>query len=138
MTWFSEGLPPDQAIPWEVWLPPLFWWITFIGALLTVSFCLVAIVRLQWIDRERIVFPLAQIRLEMIASPSDDRKLPALMRAKIFWVGFSIPFLVVSWNIVSYFLLTFPEIPLKRSGKQKILKMHSSGPLRRANSPIRY
>ncbi|HAA76167.1 TPA: hypothetical protein DCE37_13710 [Candidatus Latescibacteria bacterium] len=83
------------------------------------------------------MFPLAQIRLEMIASPSDDRKLPAFMRSKIFWVGFSIPFLVVSWNIVSYFLLTFPEIPLKGSGKQKILKMHSSGLLRRANSPIR-
>jgi hypothetical protein len=65
---------------------------TFIGALLTVCFCLVAVLRRQWIDRERIVFPLAQIPIDMVESSGDGQKMPAFMRGKIFWAGFAIPF----------------------------------------------
>lgn len=113
MTWFYEGLPADQSIPWSVWLPPLFWWMTFIAALLTVCFCLVAVLRRQWIDRERIVFPLAQVPMEMIADSDDRSLLPAFMRGRIFWFGFAIPFTIVMWNIISYFLPTFPEVALQ-------------------------
>ncbi len=112
MTWFYEGLPSDQSIPWSAWVPPLFWWMTFIGALLTVCFCLVAILRRQWIDRERIVFPLAQVPLDMIEASDDGLKMPAFMRSKIFWVGFAIPFCIVLWNVSGFFLPTFPQFPL--------------------------
>ena len=112
MTWFYEGLPSGQSIPWSVWLPPLFWWMTFVAALLTVCFCLVAVLRRQWIDRERIVFPLARIPLDMVYASNDDRKMPAFMRQKIFWVGFTIPFSIVLWNVIGFFLPTFPKFPL--------------------------
>lgn len=115
MTWFYEGLPSDQTIPWSVWIPPLFWWMTFIAALLTVCFCLVAILRRQWIDRERVVFPLAQVPLDIIEASDDGRKMPAFMRTHIFWIGFAIPFTIVSWNIVSYFIPTFPTFPLNNT-----------------------
>ena len=112
MTWFYEGLPSDQTIPWSVWIPPLLWWMSFIAAVLVVCFCLVAILRRQWIDRERIVFPLAQVPLDMVEASGDGRKLPAFMRGGIFWVGFSIPFTIVIWNITGFFLPTFPQFPL--------------------------
>jgi hypothetical protein len=112
MTWFYEGLPSDQSIPWSVWIPPLFWWMTFIASLLIVCFCLVAILRRQWIDRERIVFPLAQVPLDMVEASGDGRKMPAFMRSPIFWVGFAIPFTIVMWNVIGFFLPTFPQFPL--------------------------
>jgi hypothetical protein len=113
MTWFYEGLPANQSIPWSVWIPPLFWWMTFIGSVLVVCFCLVAILRRQWIDRERIVFPLAQVPLDMVESSGDDRKMPAFMRTKIFWVGFALPSSIIFWNITGYFIPTFPTFLLK-------------------------
>ena len=70
MTWFYEGLPSGQTIPWSAWVSPLFWWMSFIGALLVVCFCTVVVLRRQWIDRERIVFPLAQV---LLIPPFPDR-----------------------------------------------------------------
>lgn len=115
MTWFFEGLPSDQTIPWNVWIPPLFWWVGFFAALMTVCFCLVSILRRQWIDNERIVFPLAQVPLTMIESSDDTSKMPAFMRNKLFWLGFALPMVIVLWNVIGYFLSTFPTIALKNN-----------------------
>ena len=113
MAWFFEGLPAGQSVPWSVWLTPLFWWMSFIGALLAVCFCLVVILRRQWIERERIVFPLAQVPLEMVRESDGSGRMPAFMRGRIFWLGFGIPLAIVFWNILGYFIPAFPAIPLK-------------------------
>ena len=113
MTWFYEGLPSDQAIPWGVWIPPLFWWISFFVALMTVCFCIVAVLRRQWIDNERVVFPLAQVPLMMIEQSDDSRRMPAFMRTHLFWFGFALPMVIVLWNMIGYFVPTFPAIPLQ-------------------------
>ena len=113
MTWFFEGLPSDQSIPWREWAPPLFWWLSFLAALMTVCFCLVAILRRQWIDKERIVFPLAQVPLEMVRGSDGARRLPEFMRGPTFWFGFGLPMAIVLWNITGYFVPAFPAIPLK-------------------------
>ena len=61
MTWFFEGLPPGQAVPWGEWILPLFWWLSFIGAAACVSICLAVLLRRQWVDHERLVYPLANV-----------------------------------------------------------------------------
>ena len=115
MTWFFEGLPSDQSIPWGVWIPPLFWWLSFSVALLSVCFCLVVILRKQWIERERIVFPLAEVPLVMVKKSDHTQLMPDFMNTPLFWFGFSIPFLIVIWNVVGYFTPTFPTVPLKNN-----------------------
>jgi hypothetical protein len=112
MTWFFEGLPPGQSIPWGIWFPPLFWWLGFFAALMTVCFCTVAILRRQWIDNERIVFPLAQVPLMMIEGSDGPGRMPAFMKGSLFWIGFAIPVVIIMWNVVGYFLPTFPTIAL--------------------------
>ena len=51
MTWFFEGLPPDEPAPWAIlfdgWAMPLFWWLSFIFALFFVCFCIVVILLKQ-------------------------------------------------------------------------------------------
>ena len=112
MTWLYEGLPSGQTIPWSAWVSPLFWWMSFIAALLVVCFCTVVVLRRQWIDRERIVFPLAQVPIHLVASSDDGRRLPAFMRSRVFWIGCAIPFTIVGWNILGYFAPALPPIPL--------------------------
>ena len=109
--WFFEGKPPEASIPWEVWIGPLIWWSTFLVALAWAGICLVSILRKQWVDRERLPFPIAEIPLTYAAEGGTSR-WPVFARQKLFWIGVAIPSLVIGWNIVGYFIPTFPQIPI--------------------------
>ena len=115
MTRFFEGLSPGEAIPWEAWLTPLAWWLSFFAALIFACFCAVSLLRRQWIDRERIVFPLARVPLEMVRESDSPARLPAFMRPVAFWAGFAVSSATVCWNAIGYFFPGFPAIPLKGS-----------------------
>lgn len=57
---FFEGLPVGQAIPFGVWVTPLFWWSCLVGALCLAVFCLVVMLRKQWMQNERLSYPLVE------------------------------------------------------------------------------
>lgn len=103
LTWFFEGLPGGQAIPWGDWIIPIFWWMTFVGALFLAGSCLIVILRKQWIEHEKLTFPLVQIPLAMIQQ--DARHiLPPYLRSRLFWAGFAIPVFILGWNMIHYFI----------------------------------
>jgi hypothetical protein len=112
MTWFFEGMPTDAAIPWEVWLGPLLWWGLFLLALALVSGAIMSILRHQWVDRERLPFPLAEAPLAMTEEADGIPGVPALVRERLFWIGVAVPLFVILWNIASYFSHMIPEIQL--------------------------
>ena len=58
MRWFYEGLPKGQGLPFDVWVGPLFWLLSLILTVYFACFCLVVIFRRQWVEHERLVFPL--------------------------------------------------------------------------------
>ena len=132
LRWAYLGIPSGEAIPWDIWLVPTFWWGTFIGAVALSSICLAAIFRKQWAEHERLAFPLAQIPLEIMSDPGGKWNIPALLRKKAFWVGFAIPMFVVCFNMIQYFETTFPRIPLMDSFSLSI-----SPQLARANLTIK-
>ena len=106
--WFFEGLPPGESVPWEIWVVPLFWWGTLIVATLALSTSLIALFRSQWIDNERLSFPLVDVPNAMIEGSSRGRMMPAFLGTKLFWWGFGTSFLKVAWEIPSYF---YPQWP---------------------------
>jgi hypothetical protein len=110
MTWFYNGLPPGESIPWMVWIGPLFWWWSFFVAFLLVCSALTAIIRKQWFDHENIRFPQAEITLGLMKNTSPGASLPDMMRSRLFWYGASIPFLLICWNIIGYFTPLWPHI----------------------------
>ena len=125
ITWFYQGLPPGESIPWRAWLVPLAWWLPLIAAVMVASFAIVAIMRRQWVENERLVFPLNEVPLQMVEGSDDDRLLPAFLRNRVFWAGFLIPFFITCWNAVSYFYpawstirfdrwMSFPNFPAVR------------------------
>ena len=54
LTWFFEGLPRGAPVPYEVWIGPLFWWLSLLAALCAVLLCTAVILRKQWIEYERL------------------------------------------------------------------------------------
>jgi len=67
LRWFYEGLPAGEGMPWCVWVLPLGWWVMFLGAAWFACLCLVSLFRRQWMDHERLSYPLAEMALALIA-----------------------------------------------------------------------
>ena len=115
MRLFFEGLPPGHAIPWKVWIVPLFWWFAFAGAIIWTCLCIAVILRRQWSEHEKLPFPAAQVALELVREES-KKIWPPLVGRPAFWIGMAIPLTVICWNILSYFMPDFPKIPITRAG----------------------
>ena len=132
MTWFFEGKPAEAAIPWDAWIGPLLWWGLFLMALAIVSGAIVSVLRHQWVDRERLPFPLAEAPLAMTEEREGVAGIPALTQGRLFWIGLAIPLFVIFWNIAGYFAHAVPEIrmmmphtlPLARGFPSIRIKLH--------------
>ena len=111
LKWFFEGLPPDVAAPLSVWYVPLFWWFCFIAAVALASLCIGAMMRKQWVEYEKLDYPLIQVGIDISEKSSGIELMPEFMRGKLFWIGMAIPFGMVCWNILSYFWPAAPEFP---------------------------
>ena len=106
---FFEGAPKGAALPWMLWLRPLAYWIPFVMALYLAMISAMVILRKQWIENERLVFPLVQVPLAMIR---DDESGPSLLKpffkSPLMWAGFAIPAVLQSINGLNPY---FPSIP---------------------------
>ena len=115
MTWFFEGLPFGQPVPWmtllHAWVFPLIMWLTFLGALYFSCFALVVILRKQWVERERLNFPLMRVPEALLETGSGSSFVPDLLRNRIFWIGAAVPLSIILWNILGYFYHFIPQIP---------------------------
>ncbi|HIE53182.1 MAG TPA: hypothetical protein EYP85_15630 [Armatimonadetes bacterium] len=98
---FFEGAP-GRPVPWEVWLPPLLVWLPLILALYFVMIGLMVMLRRQWINRERLAYPLTQLPLELVNERDPLLKKPAL------WLGFAVPFFLGSLIALHNY---FPAVP---------------------------
>jgi len=110
---FFEGLPQGASIPWMVWIKPLLCWLPFILSLYVVMICIPIIMRRQWMENERLQFPLAQVPLELIKQERRGKTLVySLLRNKLMWLGFAIPFLVSTVNGLHHYFPIVPELKL--------------------------
>lgn len=111
LTWFVDGVPPGESIPWTVWGIPLFWWLTLIIPLIFMGLCLAVILRRQWVEHEKLVFPIMQIPLAFARGMDSPERLPDFLFDKRFWAGFLIPFTVMMYNMIGYFTPVVPQFP---------------------------
>ncbi len=81
---FYEGNPQGAGgIPWKAWLPSLLAWLPFLLALYLVMIASMVILRRQWMTHERLLYPLMQPSLALIAQEK-GRLLPPLLRSALF------------------------------------------------------
>lgn len=106
---FYEGgvnfLSKEYLIPW---LKPILIWTVVVFLLLFIFLCLTAIIRRQWVQNERLSYPIVQIPLE-ITSPSS-----IIWRHRLFWMGFCIAASIDLLNGLHFYYPILPEIPVKR------------------------
>jgi hypothetical protein len=103
MGFFYEGLPENNLIPWSPWIVPVIWWSSLFVALFFIGGCVSAIFRKQWVDYERLTFPLIQIPQELILhDQTKGKKWPDILYNRIFQLGFCLALTIAIWNMVSY------------------------------------
>jgi len=113
--YFFEGLPAGASIPWGEWVLPLGAWSLFFLVLCFVMVCCMTILRKQWIENERLVYPLIQLPLEMMREGAAPGLVPPFFKSFVMWLGFLIPFAVLSINSLHNYFSFVPEIQLSTS-----------------------
>lgn len=104
---FFEGANSSSAMQWKPWIAPFISWFIFIMVLYFVMICMMVIMRKQWVEHEKLTFPLTILPLEMTNE--------SFFRKKLMWIGFSIAFLVLSLKGIHYYFPTIPQLNLQRS-----------------------
>ncbi|MBT7859541.1 MAG: hypothetical protein HN712_04480 [Gemmatimonadetes bacterium] len=125
--YFFEGLPQGEQIPWGAWALPLASWLVLITAVYGAMMSSMVIIRRQWIENERLIFPLTQLPLEMIGRDEDGKisVVSRLFRSPLLWLGFAIPMVVFSTHgLHQYFNFVTPfDI-------EQIFYLHRTTPIR--------
>lgn len=103
---YLERTPAGDPPPYRAWIRPAVTWGIFTFALYGALLCMMALVRRQWHENERLPFPLAQIYLPLIEPPPPGRMLNELFLRKSFWIAFASVFFLHCWNGLHYY---YPE-----------------------------
>ncbi|MXY82316.1 MAG: hypothetical protein F4Y91_09690, partial [Gemmatimonadetes bacterium] len=111
---FYEGVGRNASIPWDAWLVPLGRWLAFYAAFYLSLICLMNILRRQWVDNERLAYPLAQVPLAMVQGADESRVAP-FFRQRLVWLGLAIPFVLGSLDTLNHY---FPSVPAPVLGTQ--------------------
>ena len=114
---FYEGLEAGAGIPYAAWVEPLAWWSVFVLALCVTLICLMVIVRRQWMEHERLPYPVAQVPMALIGGEGRERLVNDFFRSGLMWFGCAIPMVVGSMQAMYFYDRTLPMIRLNWSFK---------------------
>ncbi len=111
ITYFYEGLPAGEAIPYSAWLKPMGFILLFVLVFSFLSICLMVLFRKQWIEKERLIYPLTILPLEMVKKKENSR-VPILFKNNLFWLAFTVVLLYYFSNWLSFRITGTPMLKL--------------------------
>ena len=101
-----EGAANGQ-VPWAAWAVPVAMWTLFMTAWFCAMLGLMALFRRQWMDKERLTFPIAQLALD-ISDQDGKRILGGFFGNPLMWIGFA---LGCAFNIGNILQAWNPAVP---------------------------
>ena len=107
-SWFWEGAPGGAAVPWRAWMHPLVGWGLFTFALMVAIYCLGALLSKDWIERQRLTFPVVELPLAITGQEPIPSLRTSLLSNRLFWIGFAVPAIYV---IADWLNLIYPSFP---------------------------
>jgi hypothetical protein len=128
---FYEGRPEGGRFPLAQWLRPIGWWALLMAPYYLAIFLVCALIRRQWVETERLQFPLARVPLEFTEDAGGGASdgggwLPALFRSRAFLGGLlatavfrflrAVPLLFgkdAGWDVALPFKDVLAETPLE-------------------------
>ena len=113
--YFFEGSPEGTGIPWGIWVGPLLYWSSFFIVLCFVMICMASILHKQWMQNERLIYPLIHAPLEMMREDEGRSFVNPFFRNPVMWMGFVIPVILISVNAFHNYYHFVPSIHLVTS-----------------------
>jgi len=101
------------------WIVPVLCWSAFCAVLLYTMLCLNSILRKQWVENERLTFPIVMLPMEM------TRESGALFRNKHMWLGFAISGALTLLAGIHYL---YPAVPALRITRVNIGQLITTPP----------
>ena len=92
---------------YRFWIRPAIAWSFLISVLFFMLICLNVILRKQWVEHERLAYPIIQIPMEM-TNPGHG-----FFRNRLMWIGFSVAGVISLVNGVSFLYPKIPHFPIK-------------------------
>ncbi|MBC8460935.1 MAG: hypothetical protein H8D67_23355 [Deltaproteobacteria bacterium] len=111
---YYEGISQGDLIPWLKWIKTLLCWTPYVLGLYSMMFCLSAILRRQWVERERFTFPLVKLPVEVVTRPSNSIVSP-FFKNRVMWVGASVPIAIHLLKGLHFYFPVMPSISLSFS-----------------------
>ncbi|MEW6752061.1 MAG: DUF6785 family protein [Candidatus Latescibacterota bacterium] len=109
---FYEGVgTTGYRIPYEIWMRPMLVWGIFLLALYVAMIGAAVILRRQWMDRERLAYPLMQAAQTIIRQEDEGRTLNRFFSSRAMWGGAAIPVLYGLFTGLSRYIAGFPVFP---------------------------
>ena len=101
----------------RAWLVPCLMWTGFISLLVLMMTCLNVVLRKQWIEREKLSYPIIQLPLEMIR----HRDLSGLFGNRVLIIGFLLAVGIDLLNGLGVFYPVIPQIPIRGYDLRQLL-----------------
>jgi len=98
------------------WATPVLAWSAFISALFWVLLCVTSLFRRQWVEAERLTFPLVLLPLEM----TERGGTGPFWKNKMMWAGFLLAATLESVNFLSFLYPSIPMLPIKPVGPNQL------------------
>jgi hypothetical protein len=125
--WFYDRIPPD-APPGSfldmltAWAPPVLGWGVFFAAIFAAIGAISFVVARQWIENERIAFPLGEVQSLLIDAPTPGQRFNSTLASKPFLIAFGGVLILRFWNtLADYHPRYVPEIPMSFSLRHLIV-----------------
>jgi len=85
------------------WLPPMGMWLLFILLLFLTTMFINLILRKEWVEHERLSYPVAQLPIEMVSS--------RFFKSNLMWFGFGLAFTL---DLLAGLHALYPVVPAPR------------------------
>jgi len=94
----------------QAWLPPVFSWSAFIIVLWIVSLLISVVLRRQWMEKEKLSYPIVQLPLALTTKPI------SFFKNRWMWIGFGIVAIIDILNGLNYIFPSVPMLQVKSHG----------------------
>ena len=106
---FEGGGTLWEAAHLRAWMPSAILWSGFVLVLLFVMLCINTLIRKQWMERERLSYPVVRLPQEMVRGSGTT----GVLCQRVMWFGFALAAGVNLVNGLSFLIPTIPSIPVK-------------------------
>jgi hypothetical protein len=116
----------------KAWIGTILWWSAFFFAIIFTMLCLNTFIRRQWIDHEKLVYPIIRLPLDICREGGSSK----FFSNKLLWTGFGIAGFINLINGLNVIYRVIPAIPLRHADLGRYFTERPLGAI--ARTPIMF